>query len=224
MSMSPESDQHPDSIIRRLLRNKAVSYAVVLATILGAIAGFTDTAEKLYSTFLKLFPVHVEQEGMVESFWIQIGESNDAMHIVNSHGELTDGTAARGDYVQILHPSGLNAIEDPLPLEVKNEGGSHVARKRPIVLPYKMLKDVVMKVDLYPILDVDEVMEPAGRTRSQRGGDCPRVIYMNESGETIDAKDAKLVKHTWARIQRTEKTFLNLVTDIAGTGENTKCN
>ncbi|WP_415776316.1 hypothetical protein ACMYQ1_09950 [Shewanella oncorhynchi] len=133
-------------ILSRLSNKLPVAYLLVAVTLLGSIAGFTDTVEKLHTFVVKY--MEKPDTNRPKSLWVSL----DKQTVKDRTSTTLSRPAQAGDYVYVTKPIYI-VVADPLPLEVPLVSGSRPARK----LPSRDFYGTFIPAGAYELLDVDVI-------------------------------------------------------------------
>jgi hypothetical protein len=207
----PTKEKPPLSqqLLTRIMEKRIVAYAIVGAAIVGGVATFFGSVDKLlgaYDGLVRRFSESNASEQMAlqrsPSLWIRL----DALEVIDPSG-LQAPVAKAGFFVRTPSlPPVQQAILDPLPLKVATaNGAAPPPRKLPRLDPYAHYASVYIEQGLYELLDVEEVLMPNGRALLQRKGDKDRIVYLDRNNEVVPVEKAEHHKETWGRIQNLPK-------------------
>lgn len=207
----PNKEKPPLSqqLLARIMEKRVVAYAIAGAAIVGGVATFFGSVDKLlgaYNNIVSHFSQSTAQEQAAlqraPSLWIRV----DTLDVTDSTG-LAAPAAKAGFFVQA--PSMLpvrEAIFDPLPLKIEpKHEKTPSARKLPRRDPYAQYDRVFIEQGPYELLDVEEVLMPNGRALLQRKGEKDRIVFLDQNNEVVPFDKVEHHKETWGRIENLQK-------------------
>lgn len=193
-------------LMSKITDKPIVAYVLVAAAILGAIANFTGTVEKVFDASIKLLP-HLSKvdPNRPPSVWIRI----DSYDVKDEAGIKVNETPKEGRFVQVAFPPVTSAIADLLPLKIPSKDGMPPKPRRvPLLKLHEKYYNTFIPQDVYELLDVDVVEIPTGRAIKKRKGELDRIVYLDSENKEIQGAITQTHIEVWGRIENL-KSFGN---------------
>lgn len=187
-------------LLARVMERRVVAYAIVGATIVGSIATFFGSIDKLLASYTNIEkslsrPPAVAPE-RAPSIWIRI----DQLEVIDKAGIKAE--VAKADFfVRTPRIPVTEAILDPLPLKVEaSDGTTPPPRRLPRRDPYGLFDPVWIESDTYPLMDVEQVLMPSGRAVLRKKGEKDRVVYVDQNLKEVTLDKVEHHIETWGRL------------------------